>query len=331
MVDVLHQLLKKIVMHLIGWVGLLLKANMPNTYRKPKNGSSKATYSQLSGIEKLDKRFYQVSDFTGLKRFTKFSALKQWTGVEQKAIVRQIMPVLAPLSRDFKQSDVLDFCWALVDFILIAQYCSHDDTALGYLDQALMRINVYKEAFQSCWRSKENLRGQFDFPKFHVMSHYFDHVWKFGTTDGYNMAHYKANHKFMLKVFYDKTNKRENFQEQLLWHNWRQIKTLAMKEIMTSIFGSKQITKKDIEATITKPIDELLDLRLFGSMEQTNWGRGSHSKPRCWCMAIDLANVIRMLELILTLTMFVQKQRQAAKGQLPRLRNNLHCHEPDLT
>ena len=147
MVDVFHQLLKGMVMHLIGWVKSLLKANMPNTYCKPKNGSSKATYSQLSGIEKLDERFRQVPDFTGLKRFTKFSAMKQWTGVEQKAIVRQVMSVLALLFKDSKQSDVLDFCQALVDFILIAQYCSHDNTTLEYLDQALMRINVYKEAF----------------------------------------------------------------------------------------------------------------------------------------------------------------------------------------
>ena len=150
MVDVFHQLLKGMVMHLIGWVKLLLKENMPNTYRKPKNGSSKATYSQLSGIEKLDERFRQIPDFTGLKQFTKFSAVKQWTGVEQKAIVRQIMPVLAPLFKDSKQSDVLDFCRALVNFILIAQYCSHDNTTLEYLDQALMKINVYKKAFQSC-------------------------------------------------------------------------------------------------------------------------------------------------------------------------------------
>ena len=200
MVDVFHQLLKETVMHLIGWVRLLLKTNMPNTYCKLKNGS-KATYSQLSGMEKLDKRFRQVPDFTGIKRFTNFSAVKQWTGVEQKAIVQQIMPVLAPLFKDCKQSDVLDFCRALVDFILIAQYCSHNDTTLGYLDQALMRINVYKKTFQSCRTSKRNPQRQFDFPKFHVMLHYSDHVWKFGTTDGYNTAHYKANHKFMLKVF----------------------------------------------------------------------------------------------------------------------------------
>ena len=141
------------------------------------------------------------------------------------------------------------------------------------------------------------------------MLHYSNHVWKFGTTDGYNTAHYKANHKFMLKVFYDRTNKRENFQEQLLWHNRRRIKILAMKEIVASIHGSKQITKKDIEATITKLTDELLDLRLFGPMERTNWGRGSHSKPRCWCTAINLANVIGMPKLIPALAVFVREQR----------------------
>ena len=51
-----------------------------------------------------------------------------------------------------------------------------------------------------------------------------------------------------------------------------------MKKIVAFIYGSKKITKKDIEATISKPTNELLNLRLFGPIEQTNWGQGTHSK-----------------------------------------------------
>ena len=165
MVDVLHQLLKKMVMHLLHWVKLLLKMEMQAARKQTGGGVS---YSELSGLNKLDAHFRRVPDFTGLKQFTRFSAVKQWTGVEQKAIVRQIMPVLAPLLAP-KHPHMLDFYWAFVNFILIAQYCSHDATTLGYLDQALERINVYKEALRSYWATLTNVEGRFNFPKFHTM------------------------------------------------------------------------------------------------------------------------------------------------------------------
>lgn len=90
------------------------------------------------------------------------------------------------------------------------------------------------------------------------MLHYLDHIWKFRITDNYDTADYKANHKFMLEEFYKKTNKHETFQKQLLWHNKQCIKTLAMKNILVSLY-TKQcikstevlINKNSIEATNT--------------------------------------------------------------------------------
>ena len=84
MVDVLHQLLKKMVMHLLRWVKKLFKLEMPAACKQK---SDKVKYLNLSGIDKLDVHFRQISDFISLKRFTKFFAVKQWTGVEQKAII----------------------------------------------------------------------------------------------------------------------------------------------------------------------------------------------------------------------------------------------------
>jgi hypothetical protein len=55
-----------------------------------------------------------VTAFTGLKRFNKFSDVKQWTGIEQSAIVRQIIPVITPLLIS-KWSHALDFIRGKVD------------------------------------------------------------------------------------------------------------------------------------------------------------------------------------------------------------------------
>jgi hypothetical protein len=50
-----------------------------------------------------------------VKIFPKFSEIKQWTGEEQKAIVRQILPVITPLMIG-KWSHAMNFTRALVDF-----------------------------------------------------------------------------------------------------------------------------------------------------------------------------------------------------------------------
>ena len=55
------------------------------------------------------------------------------------------MPVLALLLA-LKHANMLDFCWAFIDFILITQYYSPDNATLKYLDQMLIKINMYKEA-----------------------------------------------------------------------------------------------------------------------------------------------------------------------------------------
>ena len=191
------------------------------------------------------------------------------------------MPVLALLLAP-EYLDVLDFCRTFVDFILIAQYCSYDNTTLGYLDQALMRINVYKKVFWANQCSNSNIERRFNFPKYHVMLQYSDHICKFSTTDSYDMAHFKINHKTMLKVFYGKTNKHDTFQKQLLWHNKRRIKALAMEDILASFdtrrrmdFTEDIINKDSIKAINTRSTWNSLELSLLGTLDQTDEGRGT--------------------------------------------------------
>ena len=111
----------------------------------------------------------------------------------------------------------------------------------------------------------------------------------------------------MLKLFYNKTNKHENFLEQLVWHNQQQIKTLAMKEIVASLYESKNFTNNLIEVTVTKSTRDYLELKLFGIMDQINNERGTIPNPRHWCRIIDLANVMDKPELIPALAMFIRK------------------------
>ena len=55
MIDVLYQLLKGMVIHLLSWVKLLLIIEVPATWKQK---GVKPSYSNLSGADKLDVRFH---------------------------------------------------------------------------------------------------------------------------------------------------------------------------------------------------------------------------------------------------------------------------------
>ncbi len=123
MMNILHQLMKKMIMHLLIWIRFLLKTHL-SANRKRKNFSIR--FKNLSELDKFDTRFKSVSSFTELKTFFSFSNVKQWIDVKQKTIMRQIILVITSLLID-KWFHAVNFVRAFVDFILIAQYRSHDE------------------------------------------------------------------------------------------------------------------------------------------------------------------------------------------------------------
>jgi hypothetical protein len=130
MMNILHQLMKKMIMHLLIWILFLLKIHL-FVNRKRKNFSIR--FKDLSELDKFDIRFKSVSSFIELKTFFKFSNVKQWINVKQKTIMRQIILVITSLLID-KWSHAVNFVRVFVDFILIAQYRSHDEQILRYLN-----------------------------------------------------------------------------------------------------------------------------------------------------------------------------------------------------
>jgi hypothetical protein len=77
-VDILYQLLKSIVMHLLTWIKSLLRSIVP--IGKRKRGS--LMLQDSSSEAQLDNQFSKVLYFPGLKQFQNFSHIKQWTGDE---------------------------------------------------------------------------------------------------------------------------------------------------------------------------------------------------------------------------------------------------------
>ena len=105
MMDILHQLLKGVVQYLIDWVKCYISETLT---KKRKRAKESVMLRETRGLVQLDERFRDVPPYPGLRRFNNFSTVKQWTGVEQRAVSRQFIPVIAPGFRNTKRSWSVD-------------------------------------------------------------------------------------------------------------------------------------------------------------------------------------------------------------------------------
>lgn len=86
---------------------------------------------------------------------------------------------------------------AILDFVYIAQYPSHDDDTLQYLTNALALYHANKHILTS---PELAIREHLNIPKFHAMTHYIQAIRDFGTTDNYNIEMFEASSTFTLIV-----------------------------------------------------------------------------------------------------------------------------------
>ncbi|KAI9750296.1 MAG: hypothetical protein M4579_006529 [Chaenotheca gracillima] len=315
MVDVLHQLLKGVVMHLIEWIQSLLADLLKPSQKRKRDRTNIATESATA---QLDDRFRKIPRFTGLKRFNNFSQVKQWTGVEQKAIVFQLIPVVAPLLVA-RAPAALHFARALVDFVLLAQYRTHDEETMRYMSHALYRIDQLKGVFRDYRPAdRETKEGHFNFPKFHAITHYMEFIREFGATDGFDTSHSEAAHKYLVKTFYGRTNKRDDYKEQILRHNTRRLNILAMEDIFASRMSD---LRSHAEAALTpqvtqpsRPIDiSKLDWSV-GTDERCAVTRAMLS-PKRWCWASTVAANTDIPDFLDALAVFVRESDARLGGR----------------
>ena len=114
---------------------------------------------------------------------------------------------------------------------MLAQYPSHNDETLSYMDHTLYRLDKTKIAFENHRPINIKLfRPTFNHPKFHAITHFVKCIQDYGSAINYSMAHSKAAHKYLLKAFYGQTNKEH--ESQILKHNIRHTNVIAMKDVI---------------------------------------------------------------------------------------------------
>jgi hypothetical protein len=121
----------------------------------------------------------------------------------------------------------------------------------------------------------------------------------------------------MFKKYYERTNKRDFFQKQLLWHNKRRVNVLTLKNIL---LYDKLVREREhfslqimIEIKITRLTRDCLDLielNLYNDIQRTNESWNLIKNSRQWCSINDFAKWMNMSKLISALTIFIKKQRR---------------------
>ncbi|KAG1834650.1 hypothetical protein F4604DRAFT_1944865 [Suillus subluteus] len=138
--DVLHQLYQGVVKHLEHWC------------------------TSLMTTAELDHRIRSLPPCFGVRHFKNgWSQLSQVSGKERKDMARILLGCIMGKA----PSQVIVCYRALLDFIYVAQYPTHDDSTLQYLTNALDEFHANKDILVDL-----GIRNHFNIPKFHSMLHY---------------------------------------------------------------------------------------------------------------------------------------------------------------
>lgn len=224
--DVLHQLYQGIVKYLVLWCTSLMDEN------------------------ELDERLKTLPPCFGIRHFKKgWSELSQVSGGERKDMARVLLGCIVG-----KVPSRIVRCYrALLDFIYLAQYTSHDDDTLEYLEDALKLYHDNKDVLMD---PKLGLRTHLNIPKFHSMVHYAESIRAFGTTDNYNTEMFERFHIDCAKEGWRASNSRDELPQMTRWLE-RQEK-VAMFQTYLQHFETDDDKVIEAQAAESNPLNHMV-------------------------------------------------------------------------
>lgn len=137
-----------------------------------------------------------------------WSKLTQVSGNERKQMAKVLLGCLVG-----KVPNNVLMCYrVLLDFLYLAQYTSHDEDSLKYMEDALLLFHYHKEVLVTL-----GIRDHFNTPKFHSLLHYVECIKMYGTTDNYNMEAFKQLHIDLAKEGWRALNTRNAIPQMTKW------------------------------------------------------------------------------------------------------------------
>ncbi|KAG8944054.1 hypothetical protein FRC04_002194 [Tulasnella sp. 424] len=154
----------------------------------------------------LDHRFMSMASHPDLHHFSKgITAIKQWTGKEQRAMEKVFVGAVAGSVND---EQAMIAARAMVDFIYLAQLPAHTSETLTQLDNCLCDFHHNKSIFV-----ETGIRAHFNIPKLHALVHYPNAILSCGAVDGYP----EWFHIEYAKLGYCTSNKRDYQKQMVTW------------------------------------------------------------------------------------------------------------------
>ena len=162
-------------------------------------------------------------------------------------MVKQIVvTVMLLLIHDVPKA--IQYTWAILDFTILAQCVLYDNKMLCYMKHELYRLEKSKIVFKHYWSINSKLYWPtFNYLKFNAISYIVLCIWDYGGAINNNTAHSEATHKYLLKAYYNRTNKKE-YNLQIWQHNICYSNIFAMMDV---IIEEKAREKKRLSDSIT--------------------------------------------------------------------------------
>ena len=166
----------------------------------------------LVGNDELNSRLAALQPVVGYRRYPNgISKMKQWTGRDDRELQRVLVAVISGAAKLTPRA--LTSFRAFHDFCYIAQYVSHNDTTLQYLEDAKNLFHSTKSVFITLGarlgeKSKKVL-NHFNIPKIAAMHTYAPHIRQFGASPQYSTDITEYCHQPMAKDAYRSTNHKE--------------------------------------------------------------------------------------------------------------------------
>ena len=170
---------------------------------------------RLIGRDEYDKRLQALQPVPGYRRFQAgIQHLTQWTGRKDRELLRTHVTILcgAPKLTVPVMCNQRAFC----DLVYLVQYQSHNETTLGYIDDALDVIHKTKRVYiqLGARRGKRGVINHFNIPKLCNLLEFVHHVREMGSSPQFSTDWIESLHRKCAKELYGFTN-RKNFVPQM--------------------------------------------------------------------------------------------------------------------
>ncbi|KAI0725020.1 hypothetical protein C8Q72DRAFT_786306 [Fomitopsis betulina] len=173
--------------------------------------------------KELDQRIRCLPPVYGTRHLKNgISALSQVSGSERKDMARILLGCLVGRIPHALMLTLR----ALLDFIYIAQYSTHDDQTLKYLEDVLVQYHKHKDILKTL-----GIHQHLNIPKFHSLVHYADSIRSLGMTDNYNTEMFERLHINCAKKAWRASNHRNERPQMTKWLEWRE--KITMFELLS--------------------------------------------------------------------------------------------------